>query len=82
MIDDHDRNKANCHASASVKSEIHASNGLIRKMIYELNLRVMVTTMKQKNEKIDFGWGLNAGQSPPHPPSKKASILDRSLEGL
>ena len=33
-------------------------------------------------EKIDFGGGLNAGQSPPHPPSKKASILDCSQEGL
>ena len=34
-----------------------------------------------KIEKFDFGGGLNAGQSPPHPPSKKAFILDHSLEG-
>ena len=29
-----DRNKTNCHASASVKSEIHASSDLIHEMIY------------------------------------------------
>ena len=52
-------------------------------MIYKVNLRAMVTTMKkQENEKIDFGGGFNAGQSPPHPPSKKASIPDHSLEGF
>ena len=34
-----------------------------------------------KIEKFGFGGGLNAGQSPPHPPSKKASVLDCSLEG-
>ena len=79
MSDDHNRNKTNCHASASVKSEIHASNDLIHETIYELNLRAMVTTMKQqKYEKIDFGRGLNASRSPPHPPSKKASVPDHS----
>ena len=38
----------NCHASASVKSEIRVSNDLIRETICELNLRAMVTTMKQQ----------------------------------
>ena len=28
------------------------------------------------------GGGLNASQSPPHPPSKKAAILDHSREGF
>ena len=28
------------------------------------------------------GGGLNAGQSPPHPPSKKAAITDRTQEGF
>ena len=77
---DHDRNKTNCHASASVKSEIRASNDLIHETICELNLQAMITTMKQ--QKIDFGRCLNASWSPPHPPSKKASSPDRSLEGL
>ena len=34
-----------------------------------------------KIEKFDFGGGLNAGWSPPHPPSKKASVSDHSVEG-
>ena len=33
-----------------------------------------------KMKKFDFGGGLNAGWSPPHPPSKKASIPDCSQE--
>ena len=28
------------------------------------------------------GGGLNAGQSPPHPPSKKVAILDHAREGF
>ena len=28
------------------------------------------------------GGGLNASQSPPHPPSKKAAILDHAQEGF
>ena len=51
MSNDHDINEINCHASASVKSEIHASNNLIRETICELNLRVMATTMKQQKLK-------------------------------
>ena len=35
-------------------------------------------TTKIKN----FGRGLNAGQSPAHPPSKKAAVLDHSQEGF
>ena len=35
-----------------------------------------------KMKKIDFGGGLNAIRSPPHPPSKKASVPDHSLEGF
>ena len=31
--------------------------------------------------KFDFEGGLNASQSAPHPPTKKASVPDRSLEG-
>ena len=48
MSNDRDRNKMNCSASATVKSEIHASNDLIRETICELNLQVKVTTMKQQ----------------------------------
>ena len=51
MSNDHDKNETNCHASASVKSEIHASNDLIREMICELNLRAMATTLKQQKLK-------------------------------
>ena len=68
----------NCHASASVKSEIRASNDLSREAICELNLQAMVTT---KFLKFGLDGGLNAGWSPPHPPAKKASVPDRSLEG-
>ena len=46
MSDDHDRNKMNCHASASVKSEIHALSDLIHETIYQLNLRVMIMKIK------------------------------------
>ena len=28
------------------------------------------------------GGGLNASQSPPHPPSKKAAVLDHAQEGF
>ena len=28
------------------------------------------------------GGGLNAGRSPPHPPSKKAAVPDRAREGF
>ena len=38
-------------------------------------------TTKIKKLKI-CGGGLNADQSPPHPPSKKVAIPDRSQEGL
>ena len=38
-------------------------------------------TTKIKNLKI-CGGGINAGWSPPHPPSKKAAILDHSQEWL
>ena len=38
-------------------------------------------TTKIKNLKI-CGGSLNAGQSLPHPPSKKVAIPDRSREGL
>ena len=37
--------------------------------------------MKHQKLKI-CGGGLNAGQSPPQPPSKKAAIPDRSREGF
>ena len=37
--------------------------------------------MKQQKLKI-CGGGLNTGQSPHHPPSKKVSTLDCSREGL
>ena len=36
------KRKYKYHVSASVKSEIHASNDLIREMICELNLRAMI----------------------------------------
>ena len=51
MSNDHDINEINCHASASVKSEMRASNDLIHEMICELNLRAMATTMKQQKLK-------------------------------
>ena len=51
MSDGHDINKINCRASASVKSKMRASNDLSREMICELNLRAMVTTMKQQKVK-------------------------------
>ena len=51
MSDDHNRNKTNHCASVSVKSEMRASNDLIYETICELNLRVMVTTMKQQKLK-------------------------------
>ena len=35
--------------------------------------------MKQQK---NCGGGLNASQSPPHPPSKKVAILDHSREGF
>ena len=38
-------------------------------------------TTKIKNLKT-CGGGLNAGQSPPHPPSKKVAIPDHSRGGL
>ena len=68
----------NCRASVSVKSEMRASNNLSREAICKLNLRAMATT---KFLKFGLDRGLNAGQSPPHPPAKKASVPDRSLEG-
>ena len=59
MSDGHDINEVNCHATASVKSEIRASNDLSRETICKLNLRAMATTMqamattmKQQNLKI------------------------------
>ena len=51
MSDGHDINEINCHASASVKSEMRASNDLSRETICELNLQAMVTTMKQQKVK-------------------------------
>ena len=59
-----------------------ASNNLSREAICELNLQAMATTkVFFFFFKFDSDGGLNAGQSPPHPPTKKASVLDRSLEG-
>ena len=80
-----DRNKTNCHTSASVKSEIHASNDLICEMICELNLQVMIMTNQVKHQKLKLkicGRGLNASRSPPYPPSKKVAIPDHSREGF
>ena len=57
---------------------MRASNDLSREAICKLNLRAMATT---KFLKFGFDGGLNAGRSPPHPPTKKASVLDRSFEG-
>ena len=45
----------------------------------------MIATMWVKHKKLKIkicGRGLNAGQSPPHPPSKKVAILDRAREGF
>ena len=71
----------NCHASASVKSEIHASSDLIHETIYELNLPAMIMTNETEKSKI-CGSGLNASWSPPHPPSKEAAVPDRTQKGL
>ena len=71
----------NCHASASVKSEMHASRDLIHETIYQLNLRVMITTDEMEKSKI-CGRGLNTSQSPPHPPSKEVAIPDHTQKGL
>ena len=39
--------------------------------------------MTNKMEKLKIcGGGLNAGRSPPHPPSKEATVLDRVRKGL
>ena len=48
------KNEANCHASASVRSEMHASNNLSHETICELNLPAMAATMKQQKLKIQF----------------------------
>ena len=45
----------NCRASASVKSEIHASSDLIREMIYQLNLRAMIATNETEKSKFMVG---------------------------
>ena len=38
---------------------------------------------KNETEKLKIcGGGLNANQSPPHPPSKKAAVPDRTWKGL
>ena len=52
---------------------------LVMRQSTSCNLRAMIITkyMKQSKSKI-CGGGLNAGQSPPHPPSKKAAIPDHS----
>ena len=42
----------NCHASASVKSEIHASSDLIHETIYQLNLRAMIVTNEMEKLNI------------------------------
>ena len=41
----------------------------------------MITTNEMEKAKI-CGGGLNASQSPPHPPSKEAADLDRAWKGL
>ena len=41
----------------------------------------MITTNETEKLKI-CGRGLNAGRSPPHPPSKEAAILDHARKGL
>ena len=43
----------------------------------------MTIWVKHQKLKIKIcGGGLNASQSPPHPPSKKAAIPDHSQEGF
>ena len=69
----------NCHASASVKSEIHASSDLIR----ETDLLTQFTSddhdkLNEMQKLKICGGDLNTGQSPPHPPSKKVAIPDRA----
>ena len=51
MSDGHNINEINCHASASVKSKMCASNDLSHETICELNLPAMATTMKQQKVK-------------------------------
>ena len=41
----------------------------------------MIATNEMEKLKISGG-GLNAGWSPPHPPSKEAAILDHARKGL
>ena len=73
MSDVHDRNKTNCHASASVKSEIRASSGLNCEMIYQLQFMSNDRDKVNETTKIkNCGGGLNASQSPP-PSSIKES---------
>ena len=53
-------------------------NDLNHEAIFKLTLQAMVT----KNIlKFGLDRGLNTGQIPPHPPTKKVSVPDRSLEG-
>ena len=41
----------------------------------------MITTNEMEKSKI-YGGGLNAGHSPPHPPSKEAATPDCAWKGL
>ena len=69
------------HLTSSNQGEIHAYSDLIRKTIYQHPKLNKVCNRKIKNYEQEFG-GINAGQIPPHPPSKKAVFPDHSQGGF
>ena len=71
-----------CHTSATVKSKIQTSRSLNREMIYKQFMSDDRDKINETTTIENCGRGLNAGQSPAHPPSKKASILNHSQEGF
>ena len=73
----HDHDKKTGHLTSSNQDEIHACSNLICKMIYQYPKLNKVHDGKIKNYEQEFG-GINDGQIPPHPPSKKVVSLDCS----
>ena len=73
-----DRTKTNCHASASVKSEIHASNDLIHEMIYQHQFMSDVYDKINENKKFKL-WQVSQCWSESPSSSIKESDCPRPL---
>ena len=77
------KNTCRCCEPSSAQSEPNSSRTLVKlRVVFQLLLRTVITHSIRVSVKILKFGGLNTSWSTtPHPPTKKASTSDRSLEG-